>query len=427
MNILSIGSTGSEVALLQTALNRAGYGDILTDGVFDSSTQKALIAFQSAKGIKSDGVADKNTHLALYPWYTGYTTHTVKEGDSLYKIAQKYGVTVSAVETANPNVDPLRLNIGTKLTVPLPFDLVPTDIAWCSSLVSYVIMGLTARYPFISDDRYGKSVMGKPLRYIAMGEGDKTLMYSAQCHANEWLTTPVVLKFTEELARAYAIGGLIYGISAEDIFRSCRLYIVPSVNPDGMDLTTGALNSGAYFEKAKAIAADFPDVPFPTGWKANINGTDTNLQFPAMWERAKEIKYAQGFNKPAPRDFVGTAPLVEPECVALYDLTRTLDPKLILSYHSQGEVIYWKYLDFNPPLSEQYAECFERASGYIAEETPYSSSFAGYKDWYIQDYNRPGYTVEIGLGENPLPISQFPKIYKDNIGIMTLAAKGCVD
>ena len=44
---------------------------------------------------------------------------------------------------------------------------------------------------------------------------------------------------------------------------------------------------------------------FQVGWKANINGVDLNLQFPAGWENAKEIKYAQGFNRPTPRDFVG--------------------------------------------------------------------------------------------------------------------------
>ena len=46
----------------------------------------------------------------------------------------------------------------------------------------------------------------------------------------------------------------------------------------------------------------------------------------------------------------------------------------------------------------------------------------GYKDWFIQIYNRPGYTIEAGLGENPLPISQFDIIYKDNIGILILGA-----
>ena len=40
----------------------------------------------------------------------------------------------------------------------------------------------------------------------------------------------------------------------------------------------------------------------------------------------------------------------------------------------------------------------------------------------MQSYNRPGYTVEVGLGTNPLPISQFDKIYADNLGILTLGA-----
>ena len=35
-------------------------------------------------------------------------------------------------------------------------------------------------------------------------------------------------------------------------------------------------------------------------------GVDLNLQFPAGWEQAKEIKFAQGFTSPAPRDYVGS-------------------------------------------------------------------------------------------------------------------------
>ena len=33
-----------------------------------------------------------------------------------------------------------------------------------------------------------------------------------------------------------------------------------------------------------------------------------------------------------------------------------------------------------------------------------------------------GYTIEAGIGENPLPISQFDEIYNDNIGILILGA-----
>jgi g-D-glutamyl-meso-diaminopimelate peptidase len=109
----------------------------------------------------------------------------------------------------------------------------------------------------------------------------------------------------------------------------------------------------------------------------------------------------------------------------MYDLTLRLDPSLTLSYHTQGNTIYWKYLDYEPPRSLELAECFARVSGYAVEETPYASGFAGYKDWFIAHYNRPGYTIECGLGENPLPMSQFDRIYGENVGILVLAALGC--
>ena len=159
---------------------------------------------------------------------------------------------------------------------------------------------------------------------------------------------------------------------------------------------------------------------FHLGWKANINGVDLNLQFPAGWENAKEIKYSQGFQTPAPRDFVGEGPLTERESLAIYNFTLEHDFKLILTYHTQGETIYWKFLDYLPPYSLYIGEQFSIVSGYLLETTPISSGYAGYKDWFIQQYNRPGYTIEAGLGENPLHISQFNKIYNDNIGILVL-------
>ena len=61
-----------------------------------------------------------------------------------------------------------------------------------------------------------------------------------------------------------------------------------------------------------------------------------------------------------------------------------------------------------------------RSSGYSLDVTPTNSAYAGYKDWFIQNYNRPGYTIEVGSGTNPLPLSQFSKIYNDNVGILTL-------
>ncbi|MCI8617920.1 MAG: hypothetical protein HFJ60_06765 [Clostridia bacterium] len=161
---------------------------------------------------------------------------------------------------------------------------------------------------------------------------------------------------------------------------------------------------------------------FLVGWKANINGVDLNLQFPAGWENAKKIKYAQGFTTPAPRDFVGYGPLTEPEALTIYDFTLSHDFRLTISYHTQGKEIYWNFQNINPPRGYEIGKRFASSSGYVLADVPYNSSFAGFKDWFIQTYNRPGYTIEAGIGENPLPISQFDEIYRDNLGILVLGA-----
>lgn len=176
------------------------------------------------------------------------------------------------------------------------------------------------------------------------------------------------------------------------------------------------------YKNAEQIAYPYATIPFPSGWKANINGVDLNLQFPAGWENAKKIKYDLGFTSPAPRDFVGYGPLTEPEALAIYNFTLRYNFSLVIAYHTQGKEIYWNFQNINPPKGYEIGKQFASASGYSLTDVTYNSSFAGYKDWFIQSYNKPGYTIEAGIGNNPLPISQFDEIYNDNIGILILGA-----
>ena len=419
MLVLKTGSTGASVELLQLALNRAGFGPLDTDGLFGSRTKQALTAFQRSKGLSADGIAGPATNMALLPWYQGFRMYSIKAGDSLYSIAQANSVELPALLSANPGLPPDNLRPGSKIILPLPFDVVPTDISCSSRLVAYCVRGLSARYPFIVTGEAGRSVMGRPLWTLTMGQGRNRVLYNASHHANEWICSLVLLRFVEELAKAYVSGESIYGESAAEILSYATLCLIPAVNPDGIDLVTGDIRIGEYYANARRIAADYPRFRFPQDWKANIRGIDLNLQYPAGWEQARENKYAQGIVSPAPADFVGPAPLSAPEARAVYDFTLRYDPALILAYHTQGEVIYWKYLDFMPEGSENIAQLFSRLSGYEAEDTPFASGFAGYKDWFIQDFDRPGYTIEAGRGENPLPLEQFEQIYRDNLGILT--------
>lgn len=157
------------------------------------------------------------------------------------------------------------------------------------------------------------------------------------------------------------------------------------------------------------------------GWKfLKSTGVDLNLQFPAGWQEARRIKFEQGYTKPAPQNFVGEGPLTQSEALAIYNFTLKNNFELTISYHTQGKEIYWNFQNINSPQGYEIGRIFARVSGYDLTDVPYNSSFAGYKDWFIQNYKRPGYTIEAGIGENPLPISQFDEIYNDNIGILVL-------
>ena len=229
------------------------------------------------------------------------------------------------------------------------------------------------------------------------------------------------MKFLENYCYAYTRNLNIFNVSARALYNTTTIYIMPMVNPDGVNLVTGEISpNSSLYSNTRLIANQFPTIPFPSGWKANIRGVDLNLQFPAGWEQARAIKFAQGFTTPAPRDFVGFGPLTEPEALAIYNFTLEHNFRLVISYHTQGEVIFWQFQNYTPENAFFIGSQFSRVSGYSLEDTPYNSSFAGYKDWFIQNYNRPGYTIEVGSGQNPLPTSQFEKIYNDNLGILVL-------
>lgn len=411
------GHIGPQTELLQLALNRAGF-TVATDGLFDDGTHEALKSFQTLHGVADDGVLRLETWKALRPYLTGFTLRKILPGDTLTRLASSNGVSAEAVLAANPELDPADLKAGQSVVIPLPFNVVPVNISFTSSVLALSIEGLAARYPFLHVGSAGSSVMGKQIPLIRMGEGPNEVFYNAAHHANEWITSPLLMRFLEEYAAAYAVSGKIFDIDARTLYSKTSLFVIPMVNPDGVDLVTGALSSGAYYENAEMMAKAYPQIPFPSGWKANLNGVDLNLQYPAGWENARDIKYAQGFTKPGPRDFVGPGPLSEPESLALYSLTQAQNFLLTLSYHTQGKVIYWKYLDYEPKNSYITAKKLGALSGYDVEETPIASGYAGYKDWFISAFNRTGCTVEAGEGTSPLPISQFPQIYKENAAIL---------
>ena len=287
------------------------------------------------------------------------------------------------------------------------------------------IESLLRTYPFMRSERLATTAFGRPVTTLVVGNGPRKVIFSAAFHGNEWITMPILLTFAKQLGEAIVSGGEIAGQNARQLKEKVTIYMVPLVNPDGVDLVTGAVATDSpEYALATALSENYPSIPFPSGWKANLLGVDLNLQFPAGWAQAREIKFMQGFTRPGPRDYVGRAPLDQVESRAMEGYTQAIDPALVLALHAQGEEIYWQFEDVFVPGAKKLGERLAQVSGYTLADTPYNSSFAGYKDWFIKMYRRPGYTIEVGRGENPLPAEQFPEIYRAVLPILVEAALG---
>lgn len=347
----------------------------------------------------------------------GYTTnnYTIQQNDSIWAIANRLNIPVDAILLINRSINPNRLQIGQSILLPVrvTWRIVQGKQNYDYSMMMNDLRTLQTIYPFLRKGAIGTSVLNREIPSLLIGNGQKRVHFNASFHANEWITTPTVMTFLNDYLLAVTNNWAIRGVSMLYQYNQTNLSIVPMVNPDGVELVLNGLPENETV-RANLLNWNNGSNDF-SGWKANINGVDLNDQFPAEWELERE----NNPKSPGPRDYGGEAPLTEPEAIAMAELTRRMDFARVLAFHTQGEVIYWGFQGLEPPESDQMVNEFARVSGYEPIQT--IDSYAGYKDWFIQDWRRPGFTVELGLGTNPLPISQFDEIYEEALGIFLAA------
>lgn len=350
--------------------------------------------------------------IVYIPDFT-YRQYVVRTGDTMYLIARQFGLTVKEVILANPQIqNPNILKVGQVINIPRPkeYNIVQTNQEYGYDDLVEDITALKNKYPFIQTEIIGKSVMGKSIYAIRLGIGSKEIFYSGDWHANEHLTGPLLMKFVEDYSRAYSQNRTLNGYDIKYLYRNASIWIVPMVNPDGVELVQeGITTSSPYYQTVMSInnwSRDF------SSWSANIRGVDLNHQWPADWEE----EAARSPSKPSPKKYGGPKPLSEPESISVYNFTLKHSFRMVLTFHSQGQVIYWGFKDLEPAESRGIVNRFAVLTGYIPEKTAYSG--AGYKDWFIQEYRKPGFTIEVGIGVNPLPITQFPQIYRENLSML---------
>ena len=286
------------------------------------------------------------------------------------------------------------------------------------------ILFLNYEYPFFKIKTIGKSTLGENIIYIKLGEGNKKLFINSSHHANEWMTSLVTMMFIEKYLELYNKKEFYKGYDIKELWEKVSVFIVPMVNPDGVNLclkNKKIINEKTYKEIWREYENKLED------WKANIRGVDLNLNYPAGWEQAVINKRKKGIDKPGPRDYPGPNAISEIETKNIINFTKLYNFDMTLSMHSQGQEIYWNYLNYKINKACEIGKKLEKVSGYLLTKPDYNSSFAGYKDWFIENFKKPGYTIEIGKGEEgkSLPIERAKEIYEEVEEIFFTAIDEC--
>lgn len=262
----------------------------------------------------------------------------------------------------------------------------------------------------------GKTVLGRNIPAFSIGAKQGAVLYVGGFHSTEWLTVLTLFKLLEDISQTYVNNENLAGIDIIESIETKGIIIVPCINIDGQELIANGFKSAGDFKKEveKISKCDL------SRWNANIRGVDINHNFDAGYELVKEMEIKNGITEPAPRQYGGTCAESEPETQALVKLCKQYDISRVIAFHSQGEEIFYHYGENTPPHSKTLAQIFATSSGYEVLEPTGMASHGGFKDWFIEKMCKPGFTLELGKGENPLPVEQFPEIYDKILEMMVL-------
>lgn len=284
---------------------------------------------------------------------------------------------------------------------------ITTDKAYTFETYIKDLAKILGDFSFLTKTTTGHSVLGKPIYAIKFGTGEKKIIVTASHHGKEWITSMLSMSLLYDMCCTYTSGD-------DTVWKDKTFYFIPMVNPDGVNLCIEGITCDLPVYITNRLYKICADGNFINNWQANIRGIDLNHNYDASFHKGKVIQLEQGIIAPAPTKYSGEYPESEPETQAIVGFTKKILPDIVIAYHSQGEEIFYKYQGKCSGGAYDLAKKMSEISGYELVLADGLTDCTGYKDWVIEKFNIPAYTIEVGKGENPLPLSQFEKIFNDN-------------
>ena len=279
-----------------------------------------------------------------------------------------------------------------------------------------VLEEFASRYSWMSVTILGESILGKHIPMIRLGDFENEgrekhrVLYIGAHHGMEWITTGLLLRFVNEYCELIKSDGMAEGVRAIRLRERCGIYVIPMLNPDGVDYAiNGVSEDNVLRDRLLSMNGNGTDF---SHWQANARGVDLNHNYNAGFAEYKKVEAALGIYGGAPTRFSGESPESEPETAYLCNYLRFSAPfDAVLTFHTQGEEIYYTSGDTVAPDSERLGRYLARVSGYQLSRPEGPAAYGGFTDWFIQEFGRPSFTIECGRGENPLPVSDLSMMY----------------
>lgn len=290
-------------------------------------------------------------------------------------------------------------------------------MGYCYSDLVNDLNKLINNYSFADMFSIGESVMEKKIFCIKVGTGDKKLFINGSHHGLEYLTSAFIMKFFDELSKAYQNKDTFFSYDVCKLLSKVSLYAVPMVNPDGVDIAVNGIDITNPYHRRLISRVGIHS--FNKVWQSNANGVDINHNYDANWHPVEEHA--------SPSKYAGPYSESEPETKAIVDFVRAENFDMLIAFHSQGGEIYY---DFDGSISKNsldIAKHLASVSGYSVAIPTGSAAFGGCKDWFIKEFGKAGFTIEIGHGKNPLPDEMLNKIYDENAKIVLQAMQDIID
>lgn len=255
----------------------------------------------------------------------------------------------------------------------------------------------------------GRSLLEKPIYSASIGNLTNPIVFVGGVHAQEWLTCKLLVYFLERICNHLDMVENLIGANPKNLdFLNNGVIFIPMLNPDGVEIALKGANSAGEFSSVVKTAMKKDS----RSWQANARGVDLNHNFDAGFDKLKIIEINSGITSPSPRQYGGEFANSEPETKAIVNFLNKINPRAVFAFHSQGEEIFYEYGDNTPTISYFVVELYRKLSGYRLAKNDSLYSHGGLKDYCIEKLKIPSFTIEIGKGENPLPLEDLLPIYE---------------